>query len=125
MGRRGKAKQNYKHNFRHPKEVVLVFNGFNSSVQKAMFCRARSLEPQKFGKKKETADTEAKTALANNKKRSKRQPKEKEWRFTLPGFQVPESPCTRLKREGLTALHLVVLVPGIVIGGLELWEGKP
>ncbi|KAJ6368972.1 hypothetical protein OIU78_001359 [Salix suchowensis] len=43
----------------------------------------------------------------------------------LPGFQVPESPGTRLKREGLTALHPVVLVPGIVTGGLELWEGKP
>ncbi|XP_040993031.1 putative phospholipid:diacylglycerol acyltransferase 2 isoform X1 [Juglans microcarpa x Juglans regia] len=44
---------------------------------------------------------------------------------TWPGFQVPESPGTRLKREGLTALHPVVLVPGIVTGGLELWEGRP
>ncbi|KAK6936146.1 Lecithin:cholesterol/phospholipid:diacylglycerol acyltransferase [Dillenia turbinata] len=43
----------------------------------------------------------------------------------LPGFQVPESPGVRFKREGLTALHPVVLVPGIVTGGLELWEGKP
>lgn len=44
---------------------------------------------------------------------------------TLPGFQVPESPGVRLKREGLTSLHPVVLVPGIVTGGLELWAGKP
>lgn len=44
---------------------------------------------------------------------------------TLPGFQVLESPGTRLKREGLTALHPVVLVPGLVTGGLELWEGRP
>ncbi|KAB2606599.1 phospholipid:diacylglycerol acyltransferase 2 [Pyrus ussuriensis x Pyrus communis] len=43
----------------------------------------------------------------------------------LTGFQVPESPGTRLKGEGLTALHPVVLVPGIVTGGLELWEGRP
>ncbi|KAJ6985987.1 hypothetical protein NC653_023802 [Populus alba x Populus x berolinensis] len=45
--------------------------------------------------------------------------------ITLPGFHVPESPGIRLKHEGLTALHPVVLVPGIVTGGLELWEGKP
>lgn len=44
---------------------------------------------------------------------------------TLTGFHVPESPGARLKREGLTALHPVVLVPGIVTGGLELWEGRP
>ncbi|KAF3455127.1 hypothetical protein FNV43_RR05575 [Rhamnella rubrinervis] len=43
---------------------------------------------------------------------------------TLPGFKVPESPGARLRREGLTALHPVVLVPGIVTGGLELWEGR-
>ncbi|KAL6341953.1 hypothetical protein AAG906_038198 [Vitis piasezkii] len=43
----------------------------------------------------------------------------------LPGFQVPEAPGARLRREGLTALHPVVLVPGIVTGGLELWEGRP
>lgn len=42
---------------------------------------------------------------------------------TLP---VREAPGERLRREeGLTALHPVVLVPGIVTGGLELWEGKP
>lgn len=43
---------------------------------------------------------------------------------TLPGFQVAESPGARLRREGLTALHPVVLVPGIVTGGLELREGR-
>ncbi|KAA8550250.1 hypothetical protein F0562_001934 [Nyssa sinensis] len=43
----------------------------------------------------------------------------------LPGLKVPEPPGARLNREGLTALHPVVLVPGIVTGGLELWEGRP
>lgn len=44
---------------------------------------------------------------------------------TLLGFQVQESPGVRLSREGVTALHPVVLVPGIATGGLELWEGRP
>ncbi|CAH2065394.1 unnamed protein product [Thlaspi arvense] len=35
------------------------------------------------------------------------------------------SPGTRLSREGLKAHHPMVLVPGIVTGGLELWEGRP
>ncbi|KAG4167882.1 hypothetical protein ERO13_A13G223400v2 [Gossypium hirsutum] len=40
--------------------------------------------------------------------------------------EVPQlMPAARLKREGLTGIHPVVLVPGIVTGGLELWEGKP
>ncbi|CAL0333999.1 unnamed protein product [Lupinus luteus] len=44
----------------------------------------------------------------------------------LPEFQhVPDSPGVRLSSEGVTALHPVVLVPGIVTGGLELWEGRP
>ncbi|CAN4119448.1 unnamed protein product [Withania somnifera] len=43
----------------------------------------------------------------------------------MPGLGVPEAPGVRLKRDGLTALHPVVLVPGIVTGGLELWEGRP
>lgn len=43
----------------------------------------------------------------------------------LPGLRVPEAPGVRLKRDGLTAVHPVVLVPGIVTGGLELWEGRP
>ncbi|MCD9641199.1 hypothetical protein HAX54_027268 [Datura stramonium] len=43
----------------------------------------------------------------------------------LLGLKVPESPGTRLKNEGLNAHHPVVLVPGIVTGGLELWEGRP
>ncbi|XP_073142608.1 putative phospholipid:diacylglycerol acyltransferase 2 [Henckelia pumila] len=37
----------------------------------------------------------------------------------------PEPPGERLRRGGATALHPVVLVPGIVTGGLELWEGRP
>ncbi|TMW97175.1 hypothetical protein EJD97_006073 [Solanum chilense] len=43
----------------------------------------------------------------------------------LPGFKLAELPGSRLKNEGLNAHHPVVLVPGIVTGGLELWEGKP
>ncbi|KAL0369581.1 UNVERIFIED_CONTAM: putative phospholipid:diacylglycerol acyltransferase 2 [Sesamum angustifolium] len=43
----------------------------------------------------------------------------------LPGLQPPEPPGARLKRSGVTALHPVVMVPGIVTGGLELWEGRP
>lgn len=39
--------------------------------------------------------------------------------------QVPELPGAKLQREGLTALHPVVLVPGVITGGLELWEGRP
>lgn len=43
----------------------------------------------------------------------------------LAGLKGPEAPGARLKNEGLTPLHPVVMVPGIVTGGLELWEGKP
>lgn len=43
----------------------------------------------------------------------------------LTGFQFSESLGIRLKEEGLTALHPVVFVPGIITGGLELWEGRP
>jgi len=32
-------------------------------------------------------------------------------------------PAGREAEEGLTAMHPVVFVPGIVTGGLELWEG--
>ncbi|KAL1557668.1 putative phospholipid:diacylglycerol acyltransferase 2 [Salvia divinorum] len=41
---------------------------------------------------------------------------------SLPGA---EPPGARLGRQGVAALHPVVLVPGIVTGGLELWEGRP
>ncbi|KAH0667015.1 hypothetical protein KY285_028221 [Solanum tuberosum] len=43
----------------------------------------------------------------------------------MDGFKLAELPGSRLKNEGLNAHHPVVLVPGIVTGGLELWEGKP
>nr|GMD51058.1 putative phospholipid:diacylglycerol acyltransferase 2 [Ipomoea batatas] len=44
----------------------------------------------------------------------------------LPGLKAPaDSPGERLKCEGLTGFHPVVLVTGIVTGGLELWEGRP
>lgn len=43
----------------------------------------------------------------------------------MPELKGPEIPGARFKREGLTANHPVVLVPGIITGGLELWEGKP
>ncbi|KAJ7951546.1 Phospholipid:diacylglycerol acyltransferase 1 [Quillaja saponaria] len=37
---------------------------------------------------------------------------------------LPDPPGLKLKKEGLTAKHPVVFVPGIVTGGLELWEGR-
>ncbi|XP_010503132.1 PREDICTED: putative phospholipid:diacylglycerol acyltransferase 2 [Camelina sativa] len=40
-------------------------------------------------------------------------------------LQARESPGTRLSRDGVKALHPMILVPGIVTGGLELWEGRP
>ncbi|GAB2293306.1 Phospholipid:diacylglycerol acyltransferase 1 [Dionaea muscipula] len=36
---------------------------------------------------------------------------------------LPDPPGEKLRKEGLTAAHPVVFVPGIVTGGLELWEG--
>ncbi|KAI3463237.1 hypothetical protein Pfo_019900 [Paulownia fortunei] len=36
---------------------------------------------------------------------------------------MPDPPGLNLKKEGLRAKHPVVFVPGIVTGGLELWEG--
>ncbi|KAI9119853.1 hypothetical protein K1719_009242 [Acacia pycnantha] len=36
---------------------------------------------------------------------------------------LPDPPGLKLKKEGLTVKHPVVFVPGIVTGGLELWEG--
>ena len=36
---------------------------------------------------------------------------------------MPDPPGLKLKKEGLIAKHPVVFVPGIVTGGLELWEG--
>ncbi|CAI9778374.1 unnamed protein product [Fraxinus pennsylvanica] len=48
--------------------------------------------------------------------------------LVTPRFLVPEPPGMRLEHEGdkgLDALHPVVMVPGIVTGGLELWEGRP
>jgi phospholipid:diacylglycerol acyltransferase len=38
---------------------------------------------------------------------------------------LPDPPGTMLRKEGLLAKHPVVFVPGIVTGGLEMWEGKP
>lgn len=37
---------------------------------------------------------------------------------------LPDPPGVKLQKEGLKAKHPVVFVPGIVTGGLELWEGK-
>lgn len=37
---------------------------------------------------------------------------------------LPDPPGVKLRKEGLTANHPVVIVPGIVTGGLELWEGR-
>jgi phospholipid:diacylglycerol acyltransferase len=36
---------------------------------------------------------------------------------------LPDPPGVKLHKEGLRARHPVVFVPGIVTGGLELWEG--
>ncbi|KAK7363276.1 hypothetical protein VNO77_05412 [Canavalia gladiata] len=36
----------------------------------------------------------------------------------------PDPPGVKLKKEGVTVKHPVVFVPGIVTGGLELWEGR-
>lgn len=36
---------------------------------------------------------------------------------------MPDPPGLKLKNLGLKAKHPVVFVPGIVTGGLELWEG--
>lgn len=36
---------------------------------------------------------------------------------------LPDPPGVKLRKEGLTSRHPVVFVPGIVTGGLELWEG--
>lgn len=37
---------------------------------------------------------------------------------------LPDPPGVKLRKEGLTVKHPVVFVPGIVTGGLELWEGR-
>ncbi|GLT45032.1 hypothetical protein SLA2020_188970 [Shorea laevis] len=37
---------------------------------------------------------------------------------------LPDAPGVKLRKEGLMAKHPVVFVPGIVTGGLELWEGR-
>ncbi|XP_052183522.1 phospholipid:diacylglycerol acyltransferase 1 [Diospyros lotus] len=36
---------------------------------------------------------------------------------------LPDPPGVKLQKEGLQVKHPVVFVPGIVTGGLELWEG--
>lgn len=40
------------------------------------------------------------------------------------GVPLPDPPGVKLRKEGLVAKHPVVFVPGIVTGGLELWEGR-
>nr|XP_043623365.1 phospholipid:diacylglycerol acyltransferase 1-like [Erigeron canadensis]XP_043623366.1 phospholipid:diacylglycerol acyltransferase 1-like [Erigeron canadensis] len=42
--------------------------------------------------------------------------------FTGP---TPDPPGLKLHKQGFKAKHPVVFVPGIVTGGLELWEGHP
>lgn len=43
----------------------------------------------------------------------------------LAALHGGESPGARMRRHGAAAKHPVVLVPGIVTGALELWEGRP
>ncbi|KAL2611173.1 hypothetical protein R1flu_022865 [Riccia fluitans] len=38
---------------------------------------------------------------------------------------TPDPPGVKLALEGLNAKHPVVFIPGIVTGGLELWQGRP
>ncbi|KAI5059830.1 hypothetical protein GOP47_0026149 [Adiantum capillus-veneris] len=38
---------------------------------------------------------------------------------------LPDPPGVKLKSAGFKARHPIVFVPGIVTGGLELWEGQP
>ncbi|KAK6911936.1 Lecithin:cholesterol/phospholipid:diacylglycerol acyltransferase [Dillenia turbinata] len=38
---------------------------------------------------------------------------------------LPDPPGVKVSKEGLKVKHPVVFVPGIVTGGLELWEGHP
>ncbi|XP_054822750.1 phospholipid:diacylglycerol acyltransferase 1-like [Prosopis cineraria] len=40
------------------------------------------------------------------------------------GGPLPDPPGVKLRKEGLMVKHPVVFVPGIVTGGLELWEGR-
>ncbi|XP_028751472.1 phospholipid:diacylglycerol acyltransferase 1-like [Neltuma alba] len=40
------------------------------------------------------------------------------------GGPLPDPPGVKLMKQGLTAKHPVVFVPGIVTSGLELWEGR-
>lgn len=42
----------------------------------------------------------------------------------ITGGPLPDPPGVKLQKEGLTVNHPVVFVPGIVTGGLELWEGR-
>lgn len=86
----------------------------------------------------------------NKKKKNQRNQRRREWRcvdtccwvigcvctawwalvflsqFTALMPAAREAPGARLRREeGLIGAHPVILVPGIVTGGLELWEGRP
>lgn len=36
---------------------------------------------------------------------------------------MPDPPGVKCRKDGLSVKHPVVFVPGIVTGGLELWEG--
>ncbi|KVH94029.1 Lecithin:cholesterol/phospholipid:diacylglycerol acyltransferase [Cynara cardunculus var. scolymus] len=38
---------------------------------------------------------------------------------------MPDPPGVKMHKEGLKVKHPVIFVPGIVTGGLELWEGHP
>ncbi|KAJ9551195.1 hypothetical protein OSB04_015240 [Centaurea solstitialis] len=39
--------------------------------------------------------------------------------------KIPDPPGVKLQKQGFKAKHHVVFVPGIVTGGLEMWEGHP
>ncbi|KAH0776982.1 hypothetical protein KY290_008393 [Solanum tuberosum] len=90
-----------------------------STVSVQSFEKPKNDEKQSFEQPQKSESLVSAIERVLEKPKSKKiKKKPKEWR-------VPEAPGVRLKRDGLTPLHPVVLVPGIVTGGLELWEGRP
>eukprot|EP00300_Choanocystis_sp_HF-7_P042910 c956_g1_i1.p1 GENE.c956_g1_i1~~c956_g1_i1.p1 ORF type:complete len:631 (-),score=122.73 c956_g1_i1:33-1925(-) len=45
--------------------------------------------------------------------------------FLPAGQEVPIRPGARMSAEGFSKKHPVLMIPGIVTTGLELWEGEP
>ncbi|KAF9615026.1 hypothetical protein IFM89_021597 [Coptis chinensis] len=72
-------------------------------------------------KEKEEEEDESKN---KGKKKKHRQEEKRKWNcLDNCCWSITRSPGVKLQKEGLRAKHPVVFVPGIVTGGLELWEG--